>query len=232
MDYLVLAVIAGLAAVERKGFLQAMLSRPVVLAPIAGWALGDPATGLLLGPPLELLWLGAVSLGAALPHNESLGAVTITGGAVLAGRGAGTGATLGVAAICVLLVGALAVVGRGTDRWVEDWNVRFAERAEALVAAGDPQRAVRENLWGMLLPFAISFALAPVGAYLCTLLVPAVLRVLPASATPLAAGFAALAGLSGAAGARSFRSPRGFALFVAGALATLVVGIVVGRGGV
>jgi len=54
VDYLVVAVVAGLAAVERKGFLQAMLSRPVALAPIVGFALGDLPGGLLLGPPLEV----------------------------------------------------------------------------------------------------------------------------------------------------------------------------------
>ena len=30
----------GLAAVERKGALQLMLGRPIVLAPLLGWALG------------------------------------------------------------------------------------------------------------------------------------------------------------------------------------------------
>ena len=43
-----------LAAVERKGFLQAMLSRPIALAPITGLALGDPMGGLLLAAPLDL----------------------------------------------------------------------------------------------------------------------------------------------------------------------------------
>src|SRR5512137_1104693 len=140
-----------------------MLSRPVALAPIAGLALGDLPGGLLLGPPLELLWLGAVSLGAALPPNEALGAVTIAGGAVLAGRALGTGVTPAVAAVCIVTVGALTVLGRRTDVWVEDWNVRLSARAEQLATAGAPLRAVRENLVGMLLPFAISFVLAPVG---------------------------------------------------------------------
>ena len=84
VDYLLLGAVAGLAAVERKGFLQAMLSRPVALAPAVGLALGDLQGGLLLGPPLELLWLGAVNLGAALPANEAMGAAAIVGGAVLA----------------------------------------------------------------------------------------------------------------------------------------------------
>ena len=77
MGYLVLALVAGLAAVERKGFLQAMLSRPIALAPLIGWALGDLEGGLLVAAPLELLWLGAVNLGAALPVHEALGTAAI-----------------------------------------------------------------------------------------------------------------------------------------------------------
>src|SRR5216683_1984701 len=49
-----------------------MLSRPIVLAPLLGWALGDPRGGLVLGVPLELIFLGGVNLGGSLPDNETL----------------------------------------------------------------------------------------------------------------------------------------------------------------
>src|SRR5438105_4838367 len=45
----VAALVGGLSAIERKGALQLMLSRPIVLAPILGWALGDARGGLVLG---------------------------------------------------------------------------------------------------------------------------------------------------------------------------------------
>ena len=48
-------LVGGLAAVERKGAFQLMLSRPLVLAPLLGLALGDLPGGLALGVPLELL---------------------------------------------------------------------------------------------------------------------------------------------------------------------------------
>src|SRR5690242_10702763 len=83
MTYLALGLLAGLAAIERKGFLQGMLSRPIALAPMAGLALGDAAAGLYVAAPLELLWLGAVNLGAALPVHEALGTAAIAGGTVL-----------------------------------------------------------------------------------------------------------------------------------------------------
>ncbi|HVP69451.1 MAG TPA: PTS sugar transporter subunit IIC [Anaeromyxobacteraceae bacterium] len=213
MDYLLLALVAGLAAVERKGFLQAMLSRPVALAPVAGLALGDLHGGLVLGPPLELLWLGAVNLGAALPPHETLGAAAVTGGAVLAGRALGTGVTPAVACLTLALVAALAVLGRRTDSLIEEWNVRLAARAEALLEEGSPRAALRANLRGLLLPFAASFALAPLAAAVAAFAVPAALHRFPGARPPLAAGWAALCGFAAAAGARAFRAQRGFGLF-------------------
>ncbi len=222
MDYLIVAVVAGLAAVERKGFLQAMLSRPVALAPLTGLALGDLHGGLLLGPPLELLWLGAVNLGAALPPHEALGAAAIAGGAVLAGRALGTGVTPAVACLTLALVGALAALGRTSDRLIEEWNVHLAARAERLLARGEVRSAARVNLQGLFLPFAVSFVLAPLAAGAAVLFVPAALRRVPGAQGPLSLGWAALCGLAAAAGARAFRTQRGLGLF-ATALALSVV---------
>src|SRR5213076_3276482 len=84
------ALLSGLAAVERKGAFQLMLSRPLVLGAILGWALGDARGGLLLGVPLELLFLGGVNLGGNLPDNESLLAGAVTSMVVPAGIAAGT----------------------------------------------------------------------------------------------------------------------------------------------
>jgi mannose/fructose/N-acetylgalactosamine-specific phosphotransferase system component IIC len=176
LDYLVLGLAAGLAAVERKGFLQAMLSRPIALAPLAGLALGDLQGGLMIGPPLELLWLGAVMLGAAQPVHETLGAASITGGAVLAGQALGTGVTPPVAILAILLVVPMAVAGRQSDRLVELVNTRLATRAAMLLEEGDMRGAVRLNLWGLVAPFIISFVLAPLGAAIAGAIIPALLQ--------------------------------------------------------
>src|SRR5512136_3043032 len=111
-----------------------MLARPIALAPLAGWALGDLQGGLLVAAPLELFWLGAVNLGAALPVHEALGTTAIAGGAILAGRALGTGATPEVAVLAVLLCAPLALLGRRADRLVEAWNERLAAHAEAALA--------------------------------------------------------------------------------------------------
>ena len=85
------ALAGGVASVERKGALQLMLSRPIVLAPLMGWLLGDVEGGLMLGVPLELLFLGGVNLGGSLPDNETLLAAALTSMVIPAGMAAGTG---------------------------------------------------------------------------------------------------------------------------------------------
>lgn len=229
LGYLVLALVAGLAAVERKGFLQAMLSRPIALAPLAGWALGDLEGGLLVAAPLELLWLGAVNLGAALPVHEALGTVAIVGGAVLSGRALGAGTSPEIAVLAVLVCAPLALLGRKAERLVELWNERLALRAEAELAGHHPRAAVRANWYGLLLPFAIAAVLAPVGAAAAELVIPAFLRAVPEAHGPLRVGFHAFAALACASGAKALRARTAPLLFFAALAAGLVALLALGR---
>jgi mannose/fructose/N-acetylgalactosamine-specific phosphotransferase system component IIC len=229
LGYLVLALVAGLAAVERKGFLQAMLSRPIALAPLAGWALGDLQGGLLVAAPLELLWLGAVNLGAALPVNEALGTAAIAGGSVLAGRALGVGATPEVAILAVLICAPVALLGRKAERLVELWNERLAARAEAELAVHHARAAARINWYGLLLPFGIAAVLAPAAAAAAELAIPAFLRAVPQAHEPLRIGFYAFAALACASGAKALRARIAPVLFFAALAAGIVVLHALGR---
>jgi PTS system mannose-specific IIC component len=230
VSYLLLGLIAGLAAVERKGFLQAMLSRPIALAPLAGLALGDLPGGLFLAAPLELLWLGAVNLGAVLPVHEALGTAAIAGGAVLAGQALQTGVTPAVAILAVLFGAPLALLGRRTDRLVEERNERLALRAEQELACHHAQAAVRMNLHGLVLPFVLAALLAPLGAAAGGLAGSALLRAFPGAAGPLGLAWWTFAGLACAAGAKALRARRAGLAFAAAAAAVLLLGLAMRRG--
>jgi PTS system mannose-specific IIC component len=231
LEYLVLAAIAGLAAVERKGFLQAMLSRPIALAPLAGWALGDLRGGLLVAPALELFWLGAVNLGAALPVHEALGTSAIVGGAVLAARGLGTPVTPDVALLAVLCCAPLALLGRKADRLVEIVNERLDARAAGALADGRLRAAMRCNVYGLALPFLIAAVLAPLGAALAAAAIPAVLGAAPSAGEPLRYGFFAFAALACASGAKALRARAAPGLFygVLGAGVAVAVAVALSR---
>jgi PTS system mannose-specific IIC component len=228
LGYLVLAAVAGLAAVERKGFLQAMLSRPIALAPVAGWALGDLQAGLLIAAPLELFWLGAVNLGAALPVHEALGAAAIAGGAARAGDTLHLQGAPEVAILAVLICAPLALLGRKADRLVEVLNERLALRAEAELSHHHLRAAVRANLYGLALPFAIAAVIAPAGAALSGRIIPVFLDAMPEARAPLRLGFLAFAALACASGAKALRARSAPAWFFAALAAALVV-IVAGR---
>jgi mannose/fructose/N-acetylgalactosamine-specific phosphotransferase system component IIC len=229
LAYLVLGLVAGLAAVERKGFLQAMLSRPIALAPLCGWALGDTAGGLLLAPALELFWLGAVNLGAALPAHEALGTAAITGGAVLAARALCVGVTPEIAVLATLLAAPLALLGRKADRIVEGWNERIALHAEAALAEHQLRAAVRCNLYGLAAPFVIAAALAPLSAAVSATLIPLLLRASPGIASPLRAGFYAFAAFACASGAKALRAKAAPRFFFAALAGVAAFGVVLGR---
>jgi PTS system mannose-specific IIC component len=223
---LALGVVAGLAAIERKGFLQAMLSRPIALAPIAGLALGDAYGGLYVAAPLELLWLGAVNLGASLPVHEALGTAAIAGGTVLALRalpGPDAAFAPAAAALAVLVCAPLALVGRRADRLVERVNERLYRRAERALAAGEPDAAARANLFGLALPFGIGFVLAPLGAAAAAALIPYLLARAPGAVDPLSLGWLAFAGFACASGAKAMRAARAPAAYFGALLAGLVV---------
>ena len=226
MGYLLLGLVAGLAAVERKGFLQAMLSRPIALAPLTGLALGDVAGGLAVAAPLELLWLGAVNLGASVPLNEALGTVAVAGGAVLAGQALGGGVTPDIALVALLAGAPLSMLGRLADRLVELANVRLALVAEEALRRHHPHAAVRLNLAGLAMPFALAAVLGPAGAWLAAELTVRLLQAAPSLAGPLRFGWWALCGLACAAGARALRARRAGVIFgVSAAAALLLLGL-------
>jgi mannose/fructose/N-acetylgalactosamine-specific phosphotransferase system component IIC len=238
VSYLALGLVAGLAAVERKGFLQAMLSRPIAIGPLAGLAVGDATSGLFVGAPLELLWLGAVNLGAALPVHEALGTCAVAAGtalalhALVAAGVSGPALLPAVAALAIALCAPLALLGRRADRLVERVNERLYARAEADLARGDAEGAARVNLYGLALPFGIAFVLAPLGAAAAAAIIPPLLARGGPAVPALAVGWAAFAGFACASGAKALRAAkaRTFYLGALGAGAALAAAVWALRG--
>lgn len=64
-----------------------MIQRPIVLGPLVGLALGDLETGLLIGANLELLFMGAISIGAYIPPDIITAGVLATAFAISTNSG-------------------------------------------------------------------------------------------------------------------------------------------------
>ncbi len=221
------AVLSGLAAVERKGAFQLMLSRPLVLAPVLGWLLGDAHGGLLLGVPLELLFLGGVNLGGNLPDNESLLAGALTAMVIPAGMAAGTGVDGPLAAMGLALLFPLAMFGRRLERASEFRNGQLMDAAITRAAHGDPA-AARVNLRGLLLPFG---AAAGIGAL--AVLVSPLLGYLRAGSGPgvlsaLEGGWHTVWAVAAACAIRAIRDHRAPAIAALSAAGVIVAALIVG----
>ena len=67
-----LAVFIGVGGHELLG--MAMLSRPIVVAPLVGLLLGDIQTGLIVGASLETIFMGVVNVGISSSAEPSLAA--------------------------------------------------------------------------------------------------------------------------------------------------------------
>jgi PTS system mannose-specific IIC component len=163
--YLTAGVLAVLLGLDRTAFLQSMVSRPLVAAPLTGWLLGIPQAGLEVGMLLELLWLGRLPVGTVIPPDDTQVAI---------------GATLlvltlerlldlhGMPAVilCVLVAIPLGQFGRYADSRARQANDHLARQAEVAAVAGDSRRIEWLHLSG-----TGHFALS--GLLTCTVIVAA-----------------------------------------------------------
>lgn len=158
------ALVAILVGLDRTAALQLMISRPLVAAPLTGWLLGDPLAGLLIGALVELLWLGRLPVGAAIPPDDTQVAIaasvlTLTLGPQL------NLSEFPLALLCTLVAIPLGKVGQWFDRLARQQNGRLQDCAEAAVMNGDFHRISRQHLRGLG-----HFALASLATYLTIVL--------------------------------------------------------------
>jgi fructoselysine and glucoselysine-specific PTS system IID component len=136
-----------------------LLSRPLVLGPLVGWALGDLHQGIVIGASLELIFMGNIKVGAAIPPDVITGGVLGTAFAILSGKGTAIALALAIpiSILAEMLLSALFVTRSA-------FNKKFMEYAEA----GDYRKIQRLHiLSGLLKPLSmglISFLALQLGS--------------------------------------------------------------------
>jgi len=186
--YLLSGVVAVIAGLDRTAAVQLMLSRPIVVAPLTGWLLGNPLVGLQVGALLELLWLGRLPVGAAIPPDDTQVAIASTVLSLsMADRLPLDG--LPLLLLCTLVAIPLGKVGQLADRLVRQRNGRLLERAQAALAVGDLRLAERCHLRG-LVHFAVGallsfMAIVAAGSVVLHWLAPLLAGTLPTAAERL-----------------------------------------------
>lgn len=106
-------------------FGTAQLNRPLVLGPLVGLVLGDLYQGIVIGATLELIFMGNIKIGAAIPPDVITGGVLGTAFAILSGQGPAVALALAVpiSILAEMAVSSLFIFRAGL-------NKRFATFAE------------------------------------------------------------------------------------------------------
>lgn len=159
-DYFCAGLVALLVGLDRTAVLQLLICRPIVAAPLTGWVLGDFHLGLQAGTLLELLWLGRLPVGAAIPPDDTQIAVGGTALALVMGAQAGVQG-LPMLLLCLLVALPLGKCGQIFDHLARKGNGRLLIRAEQELTWQRPAAATRLHLLGLGF-----FALASLGTYL------------------------------------------------------------------
>lgn len=150
-----LALLGAILGLDVVSFPQAMLSRPLVAATLAGALVGNVEGGLLAGATLELLALETLPVGAS--RYPEWGSAAVVGGALFALQPelrAGSLLLAVIAAIATAWVGGISMV------WLRRLNGQLVRAQREPIAAGSVRSVVGLQLAGLALDLGRGFALA------------------------------------------------------------------------
>lgn len=125
-----------------------MVARPIVVSAVIGLLLGDVTTGVIIGASLELIFMGAIQIGGAVPPDPLFGAALGTAFAILTGEGIEV--ALALALPIAILAQSLKVVIFIIRSWFMDYAVKLAEDANI-------KGLISLNIGGLLMQCAIYF---------------------------------------------------------------------------
>jgi PTS system mannose-specific IIC component len=187
-----LAILGALLGLDVVSFPQAMVSRPLVAATLAGALIGHPGKGIVVGAVLEMFALETQMFGAS--RYPEWGSASVVGGALFAAQGeARTGALL------VAVFAALVTAGAGSWTMVVHRKViaRWAGGMREALAGGSNGAVTSLQLRGLCSDLARGGLLTFVALAVFTPLTQAILGDWSVAAAPSRAVVVAVAGAVG-----------------------------------
>ncbi|MFL5525163.1 MAG: PTS sugar transporter subunit IIC [Gemmatimonadaceae bacterium] len=106
LEILPIALLGGLLGLDVVSFPQAMISRPIVAATLAGAFIGNPPAGLLIGVVLEMIALDTLPFGAS--RYPEWGSAGVVGGAVFAAQPSALPGALPASVLAALLTASVS----------------------------------------------------------------------------------------------------------------------------
>lgn len=105
-----------------------MFDRPIVTATLAGLILGDPVKGVMIGAALELIYIGAIAIGASTPPDIVTGSILATSFAIISGQSTEAALALSVP---------IAMFGLTLGILIRIINAMFIHKAEDYAEQGN-----------------------------------------------------------------------------------------------
>lgn len=144
---LLLSFCGGLFCLDRV-FIQAMISRPVIISPLAGLLLGNVYAGLIIGAFIELIWIDRVPIGTYVPPNDSIAAVLATSVAVIAGQKVG-GVFPQLIALSILIAIPFGILAKYMDIYIIKTNEAMSDRALEEAKKNQISKIKNKVFWGL-----------------------------------------------------------------------------------
>lgn len=143
-----------------------LLSRPLVLGPLVGLVLGDLTQGVIIGATLELIFMGNIKVGAAIPPDVVTGGVLGTAFAIISGKGPAIALAIAVpvSIVAEMVISGLfvfrAVLNKKFDQYAEDGDYRKIQRLH--IVSG----LLRPLLMGIIILLALQLGAGAMKSFL------------------------------------------------------------------
>lgn len=144
LEALPIALLGALLGLDVVSFPQAMVSRPIVAATLAGAFIGNPPAGLLVGVVLEMIALDTLPFGAS--RYPEWGSAGVVGGALFAAQPPGMPGALPASMLAALLTARISGWSMVVLRRFIAWHL---ERTRDLLEEGSRDALISLHLSGM-----------------------------------------------------------------------------------
>ena len=219
LEALPIAMLGALLGLDVVSFPQAMVSRPIVAATLAGAFIGHPPAGLLIGVVLELIALDTLPFGAS--RYPEWGSAGVVGGALFAAQPPGAPGALPASLLAALLTASISGWSMVVLRRIIATRL---ERTRDSIEMGSRDALMGLHLSGMTLDLLRGALVTTLGMIVFSSLVRAIVAVWGSESAPSRAVVVVVAAIvAGGALWKVFHSVRHVLWFFLGGLVVSMV---------
>ena len=219
LEALPIAMLGALLGLDVVSFPQAMVSRPIVAATLAGAFIGHPPAGLLIGVVLELIALDTLPFGAS--RYPEWGSAGVVGGALFAAQPPGAPGALPASLLAALLTASISGWSMVVLRRIIATRL---ERTRDSIEMGSRDALMGLHLSGMTLDLLRGALVTTLGMIVFSSLVRAIVAIWGSESAPSRAVVVVVAAIvAGGALWKVFHSVRHVLWFFLGGLVVSMV---------